>query len=131
MTIINHTFWNLNKRNMIEDLSAIVMSKASLKPNFYGDQMSNLGLIDFKIGLYITFHVNINQCKIHISLGQNGYQLAQSRPDATLACEHQMGITRQSFYRKCHQIKIEPPGVSQTFSLYWNFPPKVICLPLP
>ena len=39
----------------------------------FRDKITNLGLIDFKIGLYLkTF----------------GHQLAQNRPDATLAREH-------------------------------------------
>ena len=56
--------------------------------SFYWDRMANLGLIDFKLGLYIKVNVNIGQNKfeVHISkLGQNGHQLAQNRPDATLA----------------------------------------------
>ena len=47
--------------------------------SIFGDRMTNLGLIDFKIGLYI---------KVNVNAGQNGHQLAQNRPDATLAQEH-------------------------------------------
>ena len=43
------------------------------------DRMATLGLIDFKIGLYIKVYVNDRQ------FDQNGHQLAQNRPDATLA----------------------------------------------
>ena len=38
---------------------------------FFGDIMANLGLIDFKLGLYIKVNVN-----------------AQNRPDATFGQEH-------------------------------------------
>ena len=55
--------------------------------------MANLGLIDFKIGLYIKVNVNPdpgqNTFEVHIyQFGQNGHQLAQNRSDATLAQEH-------------------------------------------
>ena len=58
--------------------------------------MANLGLIDFKLGLYIK--VNVNTGKISLKsisqkLGQNGHQLAQNRPDATLARALPMVIT--------------------------------------
>ena len=39
-------------------------------------ELANLGLIDFKLGLYIK------------TFGQNGHKLAQNRPDATLWQEH-------------------------------------------
>ena len=42
----------------------------------FGDNVANLGLIDFKIGLYIK--VNVYQKTLC-------HQLAQNRPDATLA----------------------------------------------
>ena len=55
---------------------------------FYRDNMANLGLIDFKIGLYYI-KVNVNNGKINLkSISQNGNQLAQNRPYATLACGH-------------------------------------------
>ena len=50
--------------------------------------MANLGLIDFKIGLYIKVNVNAgkNKFEVHIyQFTQNGHQLAQNRPDSTLA----------------------------------------------
>ena len=53
--------------------------------------MDNLGLIDFKIGLYIKVTVNTGHKKIEVHIkqfGQNGHQLAKNRPDATLAHEH-------------------------------------------
>ena len=59
--------------------------------SIFGDRMANLGLIDFKIGLYIKVNVNARQNKFEVYIyhfGQNGHQLAQSRPDATLAQEH-------------------------------------------
>ena len=36
--------------------------------NIFGDRMANLGLIDFKIGLYIKVNVNAgqNKFKVHI-----------------------------------------------------------------
>ena len=46
--------------------------------SIFGDRMANLGLIDFKIVLYIKFEVRIYQ------LGQNGHQLSQNRPDLAL-----------------------------------------------
>ena len=52
--------------------------------SIFGDRMANLGLIDFKIGLYIKVNVNAGQNKF----GHNGHQLAQDRPDATFAQEH-------------------------------------------
>ena len=35
----------------------------------FGDYVANLGLIDFKIGLYIRVNVNKgqNKCRVHIS----------------------------------------------------------------
>ena len=59
--------------------------------SIFGDRMANFGLIDFKLGLYIKVNVNAgkNKCEVHIyQLGQNGHQLTQNRPDATLAQEH-------------------------------------------
>ena len=44
--------------------------------SIFGDRMANLGLIDFKIGLYIK-------------VDANGHQLAQNRPNATLALAHE------------------------------------------
>ena len=48
--------------------------------------MANLGLIDFKLGLYIKVYVNAwqNKFEVHNStIGQNGHQLAQNRPNPT------------------------------------------------
>ena len=64
--------------------------------DFFWDRMANLGLIDFKLGLYIKVDVNTRQNKfeVHISkIGQNGHQLAKNRPDATLARSLPMVIT--------------------------------------
>ena len=50
--------------------------------------MANLGLIDFKIGLYIKGNVTAGQKKFEVHIyqfAQNGHQLAQNRPDVTLA----------------------------------------------
>ena len=46
-----------------------------------------MGLIDFKIGLYIKVNVTAgqNKFKVHIyQFAKNGHQLSQNRPDATL-----------------------------------------------
>ena len=54
----------------------------------FGDRMANLGLTDFKIGLYIKVNVNAGQNKFEVHIyqfAQNGHQLTQNRPDATLA----------------------------------------------
>ena len=65
--------------------------------SIFGDRMANLGLIDFKIGLYIKVNVNARQNKFEVYIyqfAQNGHQLAKNRPDATLAtllC-HNLGI---------------------------------------
>ena len=53
--------------------------------------MANFGPIDFKIGWFIKVDVNEGQNKfeaISQNIWQNGHQLAQNRPDATLAREH-------------------------------------------
>ena len=53
--------------------------------------MANLGLIDFKLGLYIKVNVNVGQKNlkfISLTIGQNGHQLAKNRPDATFGQEH-------------------------------------------
>ena len=50
--------------------------------------MAYLGLIDFKIGSYIKGNVTAGQNKFEVHIyqfAQNGHQLAQNRPDATLA----------------------------------------------
>ena len=50
--------------------------------------MANLGLIDFKIVWYIKVNVNAGQNKFEVHVyqfAQNGHQLVQNRPDATLA----------------------------------------------
>ena len=64
--------------------------------SFFWDRIANLGLIDFKLGLYIKIAVNTGKTSlksISQKLGQNGYQLAQNRPDATLARALPMVIT--------------------------------------
>ena len=50
-----------------------------------GDRMDNLGLTDFKLGLYIKVNVNKGLNK---SFDQHGHQLTQNRPDATFGQEH-------------------------------------------
>ena len=50
--------------------------------------MANLGLIDFKIGLYIKVNVYAEQNKFEVHIyqfAQIGHQLAQNKPDTTLA----------------------------------------------
>ena len=64
--------------------------------SIFGDRMTNLGLIDFKIGMYIKVNVNLrqNKFKVHINqFGQSGHLLAHNRPDATLAHGHYLAIT--------------------------------------
>ena len=56
--------------------------------SIFEDRMANLGLIDFKIGLYIKVNTNVGQNKFEVHIyqfAQNGHQLAQNRPNATLA----------------------------------------------
>ena len=58
---------------------------------FFGDRMANLGLIDFKLGLYIKVNVNTGKTNlkfISLTIGQNSHQLAQNRPDATFGQKH-------------------------------------------
>ena len=61
---------------------------------FFGDRMSNLGLIDFKLGLYIKVNVNDGQNKFKLNISKHlakmtiTHQLAQNRPDATFGQEH-------------------------------------------
>ena len=65
-----------------------------------GDRMANLGLIDFKIGLYIKVDVTggKNKFEVHIyQFAQNSHQLAQNRPDTTLAHGHYLVITWSFF----------------------------------
>ena len=55
---------------------------------FFGNRMVNMSLIDFKIGLYIKGNVTAwqNKFEVHTNqFAQNSHQLAQNRPDATLA----------------------------------------------
>ena len=58
---------------------------------FFGDIMANLGLIDFKLGLYIKINVNTGKTNlkfISLTIGQNSHQLAKNRPDATFGQKH-------------------------------------------
>ena len=59
---------------------------------FLGDEIANLGPIDFGIGLYIKVNDGQNKCDVLNpylrTFGQNGNQLAQKRSDATLTREH-------------------------------------------
>ena len=50
--------------------------------------MANLGLVDFKIGLYLKVNVNVGQNKFKVNILRISHQLAQNRPDATLATEY-------------------------------------------
>ena len=53
---------------------------------FLGIEWPILGLIDYKLCLYIKVNINAGQKKfkfISLTIGQNGHQLAQNRPDAT------------------------------------------------
>ena len=56
--------------------------------SIFEDRMANLGLIDFKIGVFIKGNVNARQNKFEVHIyqfAQNGHQLAQNRPYASLA----------------------------------------------
>ena len=56
--------------------------------SIFEDRIANLGLIDFKISLYINDNVTAGQNKFEVHIyhfAENGHQLAQNRPDATLA----------------------------------------------
>ena len=68
--------------------------------SIFGDRMANLGLIDFKIGLYIKVNVNAGQNKFEVHIyqfPQKCYQLAKNRPDATLMHGNYLAITWSSF----------------------------------
>ena len=63
--------------------------------------MANFSLIDFKIGLYIQVNVPTGQNKIEVHIyqfSQNGHQLKQKRPDATLAYGHLMSICQSGIW---------------------------------
>ena len=49
--------------------------------SIFEDRMANLGLIDFKIGLYIKGNVTEGQNKFKVHIYQFAHQLAQNRPD--------------------------------------------------
>ena len=64
--------------------------------SYFWDRMANLGLIDFKLGLYIKIDVNTGQNKFEVHISKTWpkwHQLAQNRPDATLARALPMVIT--------------------------------------
>ena len=52
---------------------------------FFGDRMANLGLIDFKLGLYIKVDVNARQNKFEVHISKNVAKMAQNRI-AQLCC---------------------------------------------
>ena len=69
--------------------------------SIFEDRMANLGLIDFKIGLYIKGNVTAGQNKFEVHIyqfAQNGHQLAQNRPDATLAALTLFGLNLVNFH---------------------------------
>ena len=55
--------------------------------------MDNLGLIDFKLGLYIKVIVNTGENTFEVHISKNVARMAQNRPDATLARALPMVIT--------------------------------------
>ena len=68
--------------------------------SIFEDRMANLGLIDFKIGFHIKVNLTNGQNKFEVNIyqfAQNGYQLAQNRPDATLATSTSFAITWSFF----------------------------------
>ena len=55
------------------------------------DRMANLGLIDFKLGLYTLYSIKDNKPNLKFisqNIWQNCHQLAQNRSDATFGPEH-------------------------------------------
>ena len=52
---------------------------------FLLDRMANLGLLDFKLGLYIKVNVNAGQNKFEVHISKNGRLMAQNRI-APLCC---------------------------------------------
>ena len=44
--------------------------------SFFGDRMANLGLIDFKLGLYIKFNVNTGQNKFEVHISKHLAKMA-------------------------------------------------------
>ena len=56
--------------------------------------MANLGLIDFKLGLYINVNVNTGQNKFEVHISNHWskwpspHQLAKNKPVATFGQEH-------------------------------------------
>ena len=58
--------------------------------------MANLGLIDFKLGLYIKVNVNVGQNKYEVHISKTWPKwpsIGTNRPDATLARALPMVIT--------------------------------------
>ena len=48
--------------------------------SFIGDRMADLGLIDFKLGLYINVNVNSGQYKFEVHISNNVAKMAILRP---------------------------------------------------
>ena len=44
--------------------------------SFFWDRMANLGLIDFKLGLYINVNVNVRQNKFEVHISKNVAKMA-------------------------------------------------------
>ena len=56
---------------------------------FFDDRMANLGLIDFKLGLYIKVNINDRQNKFEVHISKHlAKMVAQNRPDATFGQEN-------------------------------------------
>ena len=68
---------------------------------FFWNRMANLGLIDFKLGLYIKVHLNDgqNKCEVHISkhLAKMARIWHKTGQMPLFWQEHIMGITRSFF----------------------------------
>ena len=67
--------------------------------SYFGDRMANLGLIDFKLGLYINVNVNDEQNKFQVHISKLLAKMAINRPDATL-----LGITWSFFIPLSHSF---------------------------
>ena len=69
---------------LLHKLKLYIFKNVDPKIQKKNDRMADLGLIEFKIGLYIKVNVTagLNKFEVHIyQFVQNGYQLAQNRPD--------------------------------------------------
>ena len=69
-------FFGFRAQNFLRDLKMgfCVMTILVIFWSIFGDRMANLGLIDFKIGLYIEVNVSVGKNKFEVHI----YQFAQN-----------------------------------------------------